>query len=69
MSISCFKSCQFCQERFPGCHSTCPKYLEERAAYDAIKAKAAENKIPVLTTYDFDEIAYSHCKNHKRRPR
>lgn len=69
MSASYFKSCQFCQERFLGCHSTCPKYLEERAAYETIKAKAAKNKSQVLTTYDFDEIAYSRCKSHKRKLR
>ena len=33
-------SCKNCvpPERHPGCHGTCPKYLEEIAAYEAQKA-------------------------------
>lgn len=37
-------SCKNCvpPDRHPGCHGTCPKYLKEKAEYDALKE--ADNK-------------------------
>jgi hypothetical protein len=34
-------SCKGCvpPQRYPGCHSKCPKYLEEKAKHDALKAE------------------------------
>lgn len=32
--------CKDCPDRYPGCHGKCEKYIAERAAYDAQKAKA-----------------------------
>lgn len=29
-------------KREPGCHSTCPEYLKQKAEHDALKAKADE---------------------------
>lgn len=67
--MSIFKSCYHCKERYPGCHSTCSKYLKEKEEWEAIKAKMEKDRAPVLTSYDFDKIAYSSCKRHKRNPR
>ena len=30
-------SCKNCTERYVGCHSTCPKYLQEKAEHDRVK--------------------------------
>lgn len=34
------KCCRYCvaPKRHPGCHGTCPEYIEQRAEYDKIKA-------------------------------
>lgn len=34
-------SCKSCvpPTRYPGCHSKCPNYLEEKAKHDALKAE------------------------------
>ena len=63
-----FKACYHCKERYLGCHSICPKYIKEKADWEETKQIIAKNKAPTLTSYDFDEIFYSHCKYHKRRP-
>lgn len=36
--------CHFCvaPKRYPGCHSNCPEYTEEKAGYD--RRKEAEDK-------------------------
>ena len=34
--ISC---CQNCPDRYPGCHSHCEKYIQEKAEYDATMAE------------------------------
>lgn len=31
-------------KREPGCHSTCPEYLKQKAEHDALKAKADEQR-------------------------
>lgn len=64
-----FESCYHCKERYLGCHSICPKYLKEKANWEATKQIIAKNKALTLTSYDFNEIAYSSCKRHKRNPR
>lgn len=54
-SITC---CKKCTERFPGCHGTCEKYIQQRAEYD--KQKAERNaKIAAargLSEYKYDGI-------------
>lgn len=39
-------SCKGCvpPTRYPGCHSECPKYLEEKAKHDALKAEYDRKK-------------------------
>jgi len=62
-----FKSCYLCKERYPGCHSTCLKYLNEKTKYEKQKKYTRAHKAVVLTNYDFDKIAYTSLKRHKRR--
>lgn len=37
--IKYFSSCYRCEppKRHPGCHATCPEYIEDRKAYDTMK--------------------------------
>ena len=66
MLIKCCKDC-VPPIRYPGCHAKCNKYLEEKTKWEEVKQIIAKNKTPVLTSYDFDKIAYSSYKRHKRR--
>jgi hypothetical protein len=65
--MTAFESCHYCKERYLGCHSICPKYLEEKAKWEEAKQIIAKNKVQVLTSYDFDSIAYVDNKRHRRR--
>ena len=37
-------SCHGCQKRYPGCHSSCEAYKQEKARYDEKKAEADKLK-------------------------
>lgn len=66
MPIKCCKDC-VPPQRYPGCHAKCSKYLEEKAKWEEEKDYIKTHKTTVLTNYDFDEIAFSACKHHKRK--
>lgn len=68
MAIKCCKDC-VPPTRYPSCHAKCNKYLEEKAKREEEKKLIKANKAVMLTNYDFDEIAFSTCKRHKRRNR
>lgn len=55
--MDAFESCYQCKERFPGCHSTCPKYIKEKKEWEISKAKIEKDKAAVLTPRDFNRIA------------
>lgn len=65
--MAAFEACHYCKERYPNCHSVCPKYLKEKADWEAAKQIIAKNRAPILTSYDFDSIVYVDSKRHKRR--
>lgn len=48
-----FLCCKYCDHRSPGCHSTCPEYLEDKRKL--AEAKEAERKLndipPAKTDY------------------
>ena len=44
-----FNNCNKCENRTVGCHSTCKKYIEDRARYDEIKER--ERKDNDITGY------------------
>ena len=50
------KSCKDCPDRFVGCHSTCPDYLEQTRKNEEIR-KARQKKNDEETFY---RIARSH---------
>ena len=67
--MAVFKACHYCEDRYPSCHSACLKYIKEKADWEETKQIIAKNKAPVLTSYDFNSIAYIDSKRHKRRYR
>lgn len=40
------KCCQYCvaPKRYPGCHGSCPEYLQEKAEYEERKALADKQR-------------------------
>ena len=44
-------------ERYPGCHATCKKYLDERAELDRCKGEARKER--EVTIYFSDQIRKS----------
>lgn len=54
--------CRYCtDDRYPGCHATCPKYKEDREKYD--KRKAAHEVERGLNDYQLGLI----CKGADKR--
>ena len=43
MAITCCKGC-VAPDRYPGCHSTCSTYIQEKAAYDARMAEHRKSR-------------------------
>ena len=37
-------TCKDCPNRYPGCHDKCEKYQKEKAEWDRLKTKEAENR-------------------------
>lgn len=37
-------SCHGCQKRFPGCHSTCPEYTQEKAEHEKRRTQEAKER-------------------------
>lgn len=64
--MAVFKSCYHCEERHPGCHDKCNRYLKEKAEHERWK-EYVTHKAVVLTNYDFDKIAYVSPRLPKRR--
>ena len=68
MAIKCCKDC-VSPKRYPGCHSHCPEYIEEKAEYDRLKA-AADLKRDTIQgiirqRYDRVDRAYKRHGNYK----
>ena len=54
--------CQDCGNRCVGCHSTCPKYNEAKAEYDAEKAMIRECKVDAWAWEKFKKECINRCK-------
>ena len=48
MRIEC---CKDCQERYPACWGTCPKYLEARAEWERHKKQLHDEKVITSVQY------------------
>lgn len=62
-----FECCHYCvaPKRYPGCHSTCPDYIKQKAEWDALKEarrKANSGEFPL--TYAHKVSIYK--KRHRR---
>lgn len=64
--IKCCKGC-VAPKRHVGCHDTCKDYIKEKQENEAQNKWEKENATYVLKPYDFDEIAYSASKRHKKK--
>lgn len=66
------KCCKDCEERQVGCHANCPRYLNEKDAYDKKKAKEKEarekQRLPAVTLRNRRKKAATDWqKNHMMR--
>ena len=42
--VSVFSTCKDCKDRYSGCHSKCPDYINAKAEYDRQKAEIEEKR-------------------------
>lgn len=62
-----FSCCMDCKERVPGCHSTCERYLSDKAKYDEAKAKIkAEREYDIYFSDRINEIQTKKLKRKKK---
>ena len=65
--------CKDCQERHPGCHATCEKYIKQKAEHDERTAEyRKEHSVNSVDYQKFDGIykamnRYRVRSRHKRR--
>jgi hypothetical protein len=68
MAIDKITCCKDCENRQPGCHGTCEKYLTQRAELDAVKvAQRKKNNINQgLNEFRYDGINKVMAKRNYR---
>lgn len=61
-------SCRYCTapKRHPGCHSTCPEYLKEKAEYDKLKEQHDKEKAVHQAIYSQRSIHVHKALKHKK---
>lgn len=69
MAIDKITCCYQCPDRFPGCHGSCEKYIQQKADFDKVKAEARKKKDieAGLISSLCDRIHRSVKKNHHRK--
>lgn len=70
IQIKCCRYCTTEQGRHPGCHDTCEKYLAERAAGEAKKAKDKGNRdlnVCRIESYNRTQIKKFRQRRHFSR--
>lgn len=65
MAHKLFSDCMNCKDRVAGCHSTCEKYLEDKAKYD--EAKAKQRAAREYDNYHIDRVTEMRTKELKRK--
>lgn len=60
MSNKLFQACNGCKDRYVGCHSSCEKYIEDRAELDVRNAKEKQLKSvsESINNWDFDKVVF-----------
>jgi hypothetical protein len=56
--------CHNCPDRYPGCHGACDKYKQQRAEYDATKAKTMQE---YLAAYSLNTALYDSIERNQKR--
>ena len=61
--------CRECNERYPGCHDKCPKYLAQKQNMDEQREKVckAKEQDEPYDQYKFDSIEKARKKRSKNR--
>lgn len=64
MSNKLFKACNGYENRYVGCHSSCKKYIEDRAELDARNAREKQLKATSesINKWDFDKVVFWSSK-------
>ena len=66
MAIKCCKNC-VPPTRYPGCHGTCQRYLEEKAQWEKDKVKIRQDMPMAIYPGDFDMLACVHRQRKDNR--
>lgn len=61
-----YNNCYGCKERKLGCHSTCEKYLADKAAADAIKENIKKTKQEMNDINGFIKESAERCLKRRR---
>lgn len=59
-----FQACNGCEDRHVGCHSSCEKYIEDKAKLDAHNAREQQLKSASksIDKWDFDKVMFWSSK-------
>jgi len=57
-----FQACQFCKERYVGCHAKCEAYLNEKKTWEELKGLAEESQ---RASYSSVTVTYPYRKRRK----
>lgn len=68
MAIKCCKNC-VPPTRYPGCHGTCQRYLEEKAQWEKDKVKIRQDMPATIRPSDFEMLACMHRQRKDNRHR
>ena len=71
MAIDRITCCFECPDRFPGCHGSCEKYIQQKAELDKRKEEARKKRdVEVgLNRFLYDCKQKNVKRNHSRRGR
>lgn len=56
--MSAIKCCKDCTDRHVGCHSTCKRYIDEKAAYEEkqVEVRKKKHNEYLVTGYEIDTV-------------
>lgn len=63
--------CKDCENRYPGCHGSCERYLSAKAAHDSKREKIRQERSGRNAAYEVAKATRAKIKrrNHDRRER
>lgn len=60
------RHCRDCEDRYPGCHGTCEKYLEAKKEYDEFKRVVFENRNDNMRLYTHKINAMRKARKNRK---